>query len=257
MRKLLIALPFIIPFLGLNNPKKEKQNNVVALANPHYQPVIVELFSSEGCSSCPPAEDVINKLIKSAQSEGKPIYPLVFHVDYWDYLGWKDVYANSIFTGRQQKYAEFFKLRSIYTPQAIVDGKNELVGSNENKMNVFINEELKKTVSLKSEISALKNGINKITINYVVQNEVPDLAINLAFTEKGIVNFVKSGENAGKTLHHENVVRYFETISLKQTSGTKIITLPAGIESNQLNLVAYLQNEKSMEIYCAQEIILK
>src|SRR5438132_289864 len=88
---------------------------------------VVELFTSEGCSSCPPADAIAAKIT----SEFKNVYVLGFHVDYWNSLGWKDEFSNAAWTNRQQQYASHFELSSIYTPQMVVNGKTELVGSNE------------------------------------------------------------------------------------------------------------------------------
>ena len=94
---------------------------------------LVELYSTEGCSSSPPAEAVMRKLIGKVKvnAESFPVYVVEFHVDYWDYLGWKDTFAMAEYSQRQQDYGNFFKLNSIYTPQAIINGKVEMVGSDE------------------------------------------------------------------------------------------------------------------------------
>src|SRR5476651_2422634 len=93
---------------------------------------VVELFTSEGCSSCPPADEAIAKLQK--ESNGKPVYILAFHVDYWNRLGWKDVFSNADYSERQNEYAKYLRLESVYTPQVVVNGKKEFVGSEESTL---------------------------------------------------------------------------------------------------------------------------
>jgi len=93
--------------------------------------VLIELFTSEGCSSCPSADKNLEKIAAQAKASGQNIYTLSYHVDYWDYLGWKDPYATKQFSDRQRAYASQFKSSRIYTPQMIVNGKTEFVGSNQ------------------------------------------------------------------------------------------------------------------------------
>jgi len=103
---------------------------------------VVELFTSEGCSSCPPADEILAKIAREYPDN---VYVLGFHVDYWDRLGWRDIYSSADYTHRQQKYAQLFNLNSIYTPQAIVNGKHEFVGSNESSLRSAIEEGLAAT----------------------------------------------------------------------------------------------------------------
>ena len=91
--------------------------------------VVVELFTSEGCSSCPPADELLSEIV-DGRYENTDVIGLSFHVDYWDYIGWKDPYASRDFTNRQRIYAEKLRSHQLYTPQMVVNGKHEFVGSN-------------------------------------------------------------------------------------------------------------------------------
>src|SRR5579863_9472756 len=112
---LIIGIVFACFALAHKEGKEQYPSNLKGFA-------IVELFSSEGCSSCPPAEAVMHKLIGKANTQYLPVYVIEFHVDYWDYLAWKDTFAMAEYSQRQQDYGDFFKLSSIYTPQVIING---------------------------------------------------------------------------------------------------------------------------------------
>src|SRR5437899_2881738 len=95
-------------------------------------PVVVELFTSQGCSSCPAADKNLAEIIEKAEANGQQVIGLSFHVDYWNYIGWKDPYSKAEFTERQRKYALRMNSENIYTPQMIVNGESEFVGSDKN-----------------------------------------------------------------------------------------------------------------------------
>src|SRR5580692_11082645 len=103
------------------------QNNTYKYIPDREGFVLVELFTSEGCSSCPPADEAVGRL----KGWKKNVYVLSFHVDYWNYLGWKDVFSNAAYSTRQQNYGDLFHLNSIYTPQIVVNGKAQFIGSDE------------------------------------------------------------------------------------------------------------------------------
>src|SRR6201985_3032927 len=110
---------------------------------------VVELFTSEGCSSCPPADNAVAKLLKEHNNN---VYVLGYHVDYWDNLGWKDSFSNAAYTQLQRDYAKTFKLSSVYTPQVIVNGTEQFVGSNENKLNAAVNKNLQQSSNIKLNV---------------------------------------------------------------------------------------------------------
>ncbi len=112
---------------------------------------VVELFTSEGCSSCPPADNAVADLLKAHQNN---VYVLGYHVDYWDNLGWKDIFSNAAYTQLQRSYAKIFKLSSVYTPQIVVNGTEEFVGSDKNKLNTAVNKSLQQSSTIKLSIDA-------------------------------------------------------------------------------------------------------
>lgn len=105
-------------------------------------PVLVELYTSEGCSSCPPADEAMIDLQAEYQNLHQPVYFIAFHVDYWNYLGWKDSFSSAAYTARQRDYGQYFSLNSIYTPQTIINGKLQLVGTKKEQIKKYVDKEL-------------------------------------------------------------------------------------------------------------------
>ncbi|MCB1024561.1 MAG: DUF1223 domain-containing protein [Acidobacteria bacterium] len=172
-------------------------------------PVLVELFTSEGCSSCPPAERVLAKLQLEQPFEKAEIITLALHVDYWDDLGWKDKFSSPLYTQRQQFYDRKFRTGRIYTPQMVVDGEQEFVGSNFEKAEKAINKAIDQK---KAEISvSLAGGKLKIDVTNIPKHD--QSTIYLALTEDNLKTDIKGGENAGKNLSHVSVVRSLKGLS--------------------------------------------
>lgn len=210
---------------------------------------IVELFTSEGCSSCPPADVVVADLQKTFPDN---VFVLGFHVDYWDYIGWKDEYSNASFTKRQQDYAEHFTLNSIYTPQVVVNGEKELVGSNKNQLHTAVEAAIsispKKTISLTRAVEK-----NMVTVNYSFSSK-EKFFINFALVQLTATSDVKRGENSGRKLHHINVVRDFKTVD--SSSGKINLTIPAGLVAKDVKVIAYVQEKKSLKVVAVAAVSL-
>lgn len=178
-------------------------------------PVLVELFTSEGCSSCPPADELLMRLELSQPIAGAEIIALSEHVDYWNRLGWTDPYSSAEFSTRQYDYSRIFNTDDVYTPQMIVDGRAQFVGSNADKAREVIeasahDSKANVTVAVASE----DRNTASLTLAVGVEG-LPDISKNdsaevlLAITESGLRSNVSSGENAGRRLTHSAVVRKF------------------------------------------------
>jgi len=203
---------------------------LAAGAGPVRTPVLVELFTSEGCDSCPPADKVLEALDSSA-------IVLSEHVDYWDHLGWRDPFSSRQYTLRQMAYVRSFSLSSAYTPQAVVGGSREMVGSRADALRAAIAE-----ASNRKPEGSVRIAINGGTAN--VRAETPqgrDLVI-VAF-EDGATTQVASGENAGQTIANDSIVRQITRVSASEAN----VALPA----NASGVAAFLQDPKTMRIYAA------
>lgn len=200
-------------------------------------PVVVELFTSQGCSSCPPADALLRELAKDP-AYGKAIIPLAYHVDYWDHLGWRDPFSSKQYTIRQMMYQKQFGLTSAYTPQAVVGGAKELVGSHGDALRKLIAEE------------SMRAGEGRVTIalqggNAVVHAESPaprDLVV-VAFQD-GAKTEVKAGENNGLTILNDAVVR-----QVTRAGAVKDATVP--LPPGATGAAAFLQDRQTLRIYAA------
>jgi hypothetical protein len=186
----------------------------VQAAQAGERPILVELFTSEGCSSCPPADALLAELATRPE-----VLALSFHVDYWDRLGWKDPFSSSAATERQQDYARLLGLGTVYTPQIVVDGKWEAVGSDR----AAVEHALDKARRERTEVPltlALDHGQARIRLG-----SSGDLAASVVLIsfDRRRVDTVERGENAGRTLTHVDVVRGIAEVGRLTGEATEIV----------------------------------
>lgn len=216
---------------------------------------VVELFTSEGCSSCPPADELAATIAKEYPEN---VYVLSFHVDYWDRLGWKDVYSSAVYTQRQQEYARQFSLNSIYTPQAVVNGKVQFVGSDESRLRSAVEEGLAaKTPAGKITLSAKCEDGKNVKVSYSIDN--PGKAtLQVALVQSQASSQVLRGENQGRRLQHVNVVRAFQSVSLQSGSGGVLsLKLPDGLKAKDGKIFGFLQDQKDGRVLNARQAVIE
>jgi len=211
---------------------------------------VVELFTSEGCSSCPPADRFLNDLVIEA-TNGRSIYPLAFHVDYWDYIGWKDRFARPEFTERQRRYSVTFRLSSIYTPQMIVNGNKEFVGSDKLDAQRAIGEALNSSSIFRVAIHSTFIKDDWIKVEFSLTNGSLSQTLNLALVERNIQSRVGRGENSGRTLLHDNVVRDWKSIPRSPERGSVDMKIPGDAKKGNISIIAFLQDPETMRIQAA------
>jgi hypothetical protein len=172
-------------------------------------PVIVELFTSEGCSSCPPADALLAQLQADQPVAGAEVIALALHVDYWDYIGWKDPFASPQFSERQDAYRRAFRLRGAYTPQMVVDGARQFVGSDEDAARTAI-AAAAKARRAKVTLAPVSASAARLRVQVAgARARGADVAeVWVALTEGELATEVAHGENAGRRLRHSGVVRW-------------------------------------------------
>lgn len=190
-----------------------------------HSPIVVELYTSQGCSSCPPAEAFLAEL---AKRDG--VIALEFHVDYWDYIGWKDSFAKPEFTSRQKKYVETLKGRYAYTPQMVIQGKAHVVGSHRDEVESFIQQYIADNTKGPS-ISVKRNG-DKLIVAVGQGAGAAGYDVVLAIFDKPQVTEIRSGENSGRTAKNSNVVRELVTLGSWVGKAAKFDVSLAGKEGD-------------------------
>lgn len=241
----LVTAAFIAPKPAARLPKNNFEGKGFA---------VVELFTSEGCSSCPAADAVVAKIEK--ESAGKPVYILAYHVDYWNRLGWKDPFSSADYSRRQNTYANWLHLRSIYTPQVVVNGRTEFVGSQEGTLRNAINAGINKAPKADLAIDNIKTTGGKASFNYTAGGETANTGLLFALVQKNATTVVKSGENGGRTLSHVQIVDKLQAAALTSTkTGEANIALPKGFDAGHYELIALLQNNQTGEIMAATRFV--
>jgi len=222
-------------------------------------PVLVELFTSEGCSSCPPADALLARLGRTQPVRGADAIVLEEHVDYWDRLGWKDPFSSQAATARQGEYSEAFGGRQSYTPQMIVDGRAEFVGSSEAEALRAIRtagEAPKPSLHL-AWASGGMLSIHVGPLTNAARGDAPQ--VYLAVTQSMLHSDVKRGENAGRALEHDGVVRQFLAVGKADSGSTgfsSTIAVDVAPEWTRANLSAVIlvQERRSRRVLAAAAI---
>jgi len=187
---------------------------------PVERPVLLELFTSQGCSSCPPADRVLSRLNEEAKSGELSVVALSFHVDYWNRLGWTDPYSDAAFSQRQRIYARKLGDNRVYTPELVVDGRTGHVGSREAEVRKAIRSAGASQRVLPVGISIKPSGKNKLELTYSLDQVPKGTLLQIALVDPMIDNGVPRGENRGRHLEHVQVVRSFQTIESPKKSGS-------------------------------------
>lgn len=206
--------------------------------------VVLELFTSQGCSSCPPADALLAEYAKSANTQ---VIPLSFHVDYWNRLGWTDPFSSYVNSERQQWYSRYLPKGSVYTPQLVVNGRYEVVGNNRRDVNRLVQQELSLKQTGKLSTGKIEIGKNSLSFHYNSSGISGAAILNIALIQKEATTQVQAGENEGVRIVNRNIVRSF-TVQTFAQEGDGSIALPSGFKAADYALVLYVQDKNSLAI---------
>jgi hypothetical protein len=268
---LLVLLVATMALIALSVLRARQAENIpltasaTATAEPNVgkrMPIVIELFTSEGCSSCPPADALLAQLDQMSPVPGAEIIVLSEHVDYWNYIGWADPFSSPAFSARQQAYAEVFRLTGgrgdVYTPQMVVDGQFEFVGSHASRAR----EAITKAISLPKanvQITPLASAESGALTLRVEVRDLPPLSANdqaevlLALTENNLASNVARGENSGRKLRHSGVTREIRALgkfaqSQKSFTAETSINIAPGWKRADLRALAFVQERAHRRI---------
>ena len=231
----------------------------LATAQDRRAPVIVELFTSEGCSSCPPAEALLARLERTQPVSGARVIALEEHVDYWDRLGWKDPFSSEAATARQNDYSSALGGQGIYTPQMIVDGRTEFVGSSDRDALRAI-QASSQSPKPSVQLTWSAGDILQINVGALAGTaRGDDLQVFLVVAENMLHTDVKRGENAGRALEHNGVVRQLSLLSkisspLSGFTSTATVRAARDWNRDHLRAVVFVQERHSRHIIAVAAI---
>ncbi|WP_246228658.1 DUF1223 domain-containing protein [Paraflavitalea devenefica] len=245
---MLTVMPLVLWYVSCN-AQNDKPMNLPAITNSNKGFAVVELFTSEGCSSCPPADKLMEKL--QQENVDKPVYIVAFHVDYWDRQGWKDTFSAAAFTYRQRRYADWLHLETIYTPQVVVNGTSEYVGSQEGAIVQAISRELNKGADATLALQGKLDG-NKLHVEYKVTGHKENAVLLLALVQKNAQTQVRAGENEGRRLSHVQIVRQLVQAAINNNS--TMINLPEGFNKEGWEVVGFVQRKEDGRITAAARL---
>lgn len=222
-----------------------------SIIQPTQKPfALVELFTSQGCSSCPTAHDVVEHIYEDSLFGKNQVLILSFHVDYWNDLGWVDTFSQKAFTKRQSEYQKLFGAEGVYTPEFVVNGKSGFSGNNEPRLR----RELK---AIRADENILKTGIylseliyenDKLVFSYKLEKNGDEKVLYAAIVSKEDSTQIASGENGGQTIHSRNTVHSLLQLPVRVSGSRAYINLPKGFSRSNFQMALWVQDLKNAEV---------
>lgn len=250
MRKLLsIGLCL---FLGSNVLKAQQAEQL-------FPTVLIELFSSEGCSSCPVADQFLSELLTIADSVQAPVFCLDYHVDIWNKSGWVDRFSDTSFSRRQREYMVKNNQQALFTPMIFVNGGGALPGNAKKEVSKKINENMRKRpVANLMTTAGYVSETNSLVVSYDISGNADSCSLQLVIAYKEISSQVTAGENAGQTLVHHHTAKLWKEFPLNgEKKGKVTIQLPADVPVSNLMLVSFVQHQRTWEVLATDQLMFR
>jgi len=218
-----------------------KPPKVDVIDGPYAPVVVLELFTSQGCSSCPPADVLLDKAKKQHPNN---VFALSYHVDYWNYIGWEDPFSSKQYSTKQSFYNRKLGYRGNYTPEIIVNGKEHFVGSNAAKVNANIAKYGKISVENGVNISNTKRSEGALAFDFEVEGNLKDKLLRAVLVLDERTTVVKRGENRNRTLTNSNIVVLEKYLEAKGGKGTATLDIPGLVSADEnLTLMLFVETE--------------
>ena len=261
LKRVSISLAVVVLVAALHSRAQSgSPSGQPASESPSGTPVVVELFTSEGCSSCPPADALLAKMESAQPFKGVRVIAIEEHVDYWNQQGWVDPFSSVEWTDRQQAYAAAFRQDGPYTPQMVVNGRTQLIGSRTDQAVKAVQEAQGVPATVVKLAASGAGNPNEphfaVSVGKLAQLSPGDSAeVWLAITESGLASQVSRGENAGRNLSHASVLRSLRRIGNADSradasafQGDASLKLKSGWKRENLLAVVLVQEKKSRRI---------
>ncbi len=255
MKKLILPVLFsaVLMLMAFKEYKMSNaviQNDNIMTSEPANGLVVLELFTSQGCSSCPPA-DVLLKDVQKLYPDN--VLALSYHVDYWNYIGWEDPFSSSDYTQKQRNYNVKFRSRSNYTPQLVINGKEHLVGSHRAKIISKIDSY--KKLGLKNLVHFQgKRTDDKFLFNYDISGDLKEKKLRIVTVLNERITTVERGENRNRSLKNSNIVVGEKSIPLSTGKGDGFVSIPALATSKDKVSIFLLVQDANLEITGASKL---
>lgn len=218
--------------------------------------ILIELFSSEGCSSCPIADAFMSDLLYFADSTKMPVYVIDFHVDIWNKSGWVDPFSDSNYTNRLKTYLKKKNWAHMYTPMAILNGMDQQPGHAKKEIGKFIQKELYEPSNhfLRIRLEPVNDEPDSVWVKYTIWGPTDSLLLNIALVQKNVNSYVTAGENKDQILHHNNVVRQFLTIPVTGKTGSVKMHLNPRLILTNFRFLGYIQHERTWRVLASDQL---
>ncbi len=218
--------------------------------------ILIELFSSEGCGSCPYADDFMSEILTISDSSRTPVYVVDYHVVMWNRSGWVDSFSDSAYSLRQQTYMTKKKLTAMYTPMAFINGSDrDYAGNDKRSVGRKIQETLNQPSKhfMRSGVTPVENE-DSLVIGYKIWGNIDSTTLNVVLVQKRINTMVTAGENKDKILHHHNVARKMITIPLKENQGILKMPMKRDFNLENFRLVLFVQHQRTYQVFTSDQL---
>lgn len=224
-----------------------------------YPSVLIELFSSEGCSSCPDADAFLQELITIADSSQSPVFCLDYHVDIWNKSGWVDKFSDTSFSRRQREYMVKVRQEALFTPMMFVNGTGALPGAAKKEVAKLINYHMNQPpkVNLQTRAGYVAQS-NTLLLDYEVSGNSDSCNLHFVIAYKKSESVITAGENKGKTLVHHQTAKSWKEVTIDPSKKGRVeIQLPNDIPLSNLMLISFVQHTQTWRIYATDQLMFR
>jgi len=226
-----------------------QKNEMTSTVEETYKPfVVLELFTSQGCSSCPAADRLLDE-VKALYPE--TVFTLSYHVDYWNYIGWEDPFSDANHSKRQSNYNKKLKYRGNYTPEVVANGQVHFTGSNRSQMNATIKRFKNEDAANQLRITKVARTTDAFVLDYEIDGTIAEKSLRAVLVLDQRITKVNRGENRNRTLKNSNIVVHENELKLKTSKGSIALSIPKSLKKNDKLTAMLLVANENLDITAA------